>query len=284
MVYFKYKVGILMKKYLKLSFLVVLSIFLCTGCDGDVTRALRHEGFDVGNSDFICEAFFGETPAETVRYFTGTKIITDSGRIYEVSMGQKYSNDANCKVADTDLKVASVFDYKIFRAENGNLYTLDGENNTSAYTQLTDADNNFVIYKLLLHDGVVKAMTADSSSGIYYVLRTDGNVYGYTISKGDRNTEPSIVGTVIVYDSSLYGGPIVDFGYYGNSSSTYVRTDTKFFRMKATNYDECSKFADIPCDYSMVESTTLEENAKYLLAYNGSTIITTYKKVFTVKG
>ena len=87
-----------------------------------------------------------------------------------------------------------------------------------------------------------------------------------------------------MYISTDYGGQITDFGYYGNSSSTYVRTADKIFRMKATNYDECSKYADIPCNYSMVESSVLEENAQYIIAYNGSTIITNYNKVFSVQG
>ena len=31
----------------------------------------------------------------------------------------------------------------------------------------------------------MKVVTANSSTGIYYVLKTDGNVYSYTISKDD---------------------------------------------------------------------------------------------------
>ena len=283
MIYFSYKVGIKMKNCFKAMLLLIFVGLICTSCKGDVTRALRHEGFSVGG-DFKCSAFFGETATEQIRYLNGGTIITESGRIYEISMGQKYSNGENCKVADTTIKVQSIFDNSIVKAEDGNIYTLNPENNTSAYTQLTNADNSFDIYQILLGDGIIKSMTADSSSGIYYVLKIDGNVYGYTLSKQDRNTPTTVTGTVIVYNSTDYGGPITDFGYYGNSSSTYVRTADKIFRMKATNYDECSKFADIPCNYSMVESSVLEENAPYIIAYNGSTIITNYNKVFSVQG
>ena len=51
--------------------------------------------------------------------------------------------------------------------------------------------------------------------------------------------------------------------------------------MKATNEKECSKFADIACQYTMQES---EEYANYkdrIIAYNGFTLITDYKQVFT---
>lgn len=273
-----------MRKGLLFSLLLVVTILLCTACQGDVTRALRHDGFNI-SGEFICDTFYGEDAVEKIRYLTSDKIITDAGRIYEISLGQKFSNGSNCKIADTALKVVAVFDNRIFKADDGKLYTLSAENNSSAYTEVSTSDNSYPLYHLLLsQDGVVKVMTADSNSGIYYTLKSDGNVYGVTVSKGDRDTQPSIVGSVVVYNSADYGGTITDFAYYGDNSSTFVRTDSKIFRMKPSNFDECSKYADVPCNYSMMEATALEENKDYILAYNGSTIITTYKKVFTVSG
>ena len=271
-----------MKNVFKLSLFILVVVLMCTACQGDVTRALRHEGFNIGQ-DFECEVFFREEGAETIKYLTANDIITPNGTIYEISMAQAYSNKSNCRIADTSLKVVSMFDDRVFKAADGKYYSLVAENNSPAYTQVTANDRSYEIYDLLLKPAEnIKAMTADSNNGIYYVLKNDGNVYGVTISQADRNAPPAIVGSVIVYNSADYGGRIIDFGYYGDSGSTFVRTDAKVFRMKAQNVEECSKYADIACHYEMMEAPTFEENMEYILAYNGSTIITTYKKVFTV--
>ncbi len=271
-----------MKNFFKLSLFVIVVVLMCTACQGDVTRALRHEGFSVGN-EFECEVFFREEGAESIKYLTSNNIITPAGTIYEISMGQAYANKSNCKIADTSLKVVSMFDNTVFKAQDGKYYSMVAENNSPAYTQITQNDRSYAIYDLLLKPAEnIKAMTADSNNGIYYVLKNDGNVYGLTITQPDRNAAPRITGSVIVYNSADYGGRIIDFGYYGDSGSTFVRTDAKVFRMKAQNVEECSKYADIACHYEMMEAPAFEENREYILAYNGSTIITTYKTVFTV--
>ena len=179
MIYFIYKVGIKMKKIIKLTLLLVVVVAFCTACEGDVTRELRHDGFNVGG-DIICDAFFSETP-EQIRYLTSDRIITTAGRIYELSLGQVYSNGSHCKPADTSLKVVAMMDDKIFKADDGNLYSLVSENGTNAYTQVTTSNNSYAIYELLLKpDNVVKVNTADNSNGVYYVLRNDGTVNAIT--------------------------------------------------------------------------------------------------------
>ena len=276
-----YKVGIEMKKRIKIVLLLIVVMVFCTACDGSVTRALRHDGFSIGE-EFVCDAFFGKEARDKIWYMTGDRIINTEGSIYEVSFGQKFTNNMNCRVAETELKVVALFEDKIFKAEDGNYYYLTGQNNVGAYTQVTAADNSYTIYDLLLKDeGVVKATTADSSAGVFYVLKHDGNVYSVTISK-NYNTPATIVGSDIVYDQSSYGGPIIDFAYYGNSPATFVRTNSKVFRMKALNSEDCSRFADVTCTYEMVESPVFEQYPEYIAAYNGSMVITSYQKIFTV--
>ena len=90
-----------------------------------------------------------------------------------------------------------------------------------------------------------------------------------------------IVSTVIVYSKNDFLGDIVDFNYSGDSSATFVKTTDRVFKMIATNKEDCNKYADIACTYEMVESLALEENSDYILAYNGHTLITTYKRIFT---
>ena len=270
-----------MKKYFNI-FVVLFIILLCSGCDGDVTRALRHDGFNVGTTEFKCDALTDSNSYEKPKFFTSNSIITDSGRIYDISLSQKFQNNENCKAAEVSVKVVAVFDNKIFKGDDGALYYLVADNNTSAYSGVTTSDNSYYLYELLLKpEGTIKVMTADSTNGIYYVLKSDGNVYGYTVNSSDRNAAPSIAGTAVVYDKNDFGGTIVDFNYVGESIATYVRTEGSLFRMKATNATECSQYADVPCDYQMVESEVFSEYSDSILAYNGSTLITTYGKIFT---
>ena len=273
-----------MKKRIKICLLLIIAIFVCTACDGNVTRALRHEGFNIGE-DFVCDAFFGKEATQHIRFITDNRIITTEGRIYEMSLGQTYYNKSNCKKAETELKVVAMFEDKVFKADDGNYYYLVAQNNVDAYIQIPATDNAYTIYDLLLKpEGTIKAMTADSSAGIYYVLKSDGNVYSIKISKSSSNAPATITESNVVYSQTNYGGTIIDFAFHGDSPSTFVRTNSKVYRMKAVNVDECSKYADITCNYEMMESTVFEEYADSIAAYNGSMVLTSYRKVFTVSG
>ena len=273
-----------MKKILKYSIFMVIVLLFCSSCDGDVTRDLRHAGFTVGDGKFVCDAFFNSNNlSERIRYITSYQIITEEGRIYDISLGQVYSNKANCKVADVSFHVKSIFDNKVIRADDGGIYTLVADNNTKPYTLVTSADNSYALYQLLLSGmDVVKVMTADSNNGIYYVLKTDGNVYGYTVSQNDRSEPPSIGGTSIVYSKEDYGGEIIDFNFAGDSPTTFVRTTSKVYRLSATNSKECSQYADVKCNYEMIEEPVFEKRKSSILAYNGSIILTDYQKIFTL--
>lgn len=269
-----------MKKGFKIGLVILIALIVCTGCNGDVTRALRHDGFSVGGTEFICDAFMEDESTERIKFMTSSNIFTESGRIYDLSLSQKFSNNSHCKVADTNLKFVALFDDKVFKADDGKFYYLVSDK--GSYTEIDKSDNAYSIYELLLGpEGTLKVITADSNNGLYYVLKSDGNVYAYTIEKASRNSVAKIIGTTVVYDREYYGGDIIDFNYAGESGATFVRSASKTYRMKATNFEECSKFADIKCDYAMSESEAITENNEFVLAFNGSTLITTYGKIFT---
>ncbi len=279
------KVGYFMKKYFKIILVSLFVVFFCSACNGDVTRALRHDGFSVSDEKFVCDALFEKGSTIMIRFMTPTHLITTDGVIYEISPGKKYSNNQNCKLANTDLRVSAIFDNSVFLATNGGIYRLVASNDAQAYTEVNSSDNSYALYSLLFNSSTgIKIMTADSQNGIYYVLSKDGNVYGYTIYNRDRsNGVPEVAGIVIVYHRLDYGD-IYDFNYVGNSPATYVRSNDKIYHLESTNADECSTYADIACEYVMTEDETLEENKDYILAYSGSNIITTYQRFFTLGG
>lgn len=271
-----------MKKIMMLSVLLIM-VFICTGCNGDVTRSLRHDGFSVG-PDIVCDAFIGKTAVEKVKFLTSNHIVTANGKIYELSLSQTYYNKSNCRVAETDLNVVAIFDEGIVKGSDGKYYSLMNQNNgEGAYKEISENDNSYAVYDLLLKpDDVIKVVTVDSGSGTFYVLKKDGNVYEIIVKKPNYNSAPEIAATSIIYSQADYGGTIIDFGYRGKSGGTFVRTQERVFRFYATNLGECSKYADIECDYQMTEAVSFSEYGDYILGYNGSLVITTYGKTFTI--
>ena len=270
------------KKYF-MFIIVFLVVLCCSACKGNVTRALRHDGFNYGD-EFVCDDFFpknkDDTSYEKIKHLTYNHIITEKGKIYEISLDRKYSNDTNCKVADTNIEVVSIFDDSIVKASDGKLYYLLSDTVTP-YTEVTSQDNSYELYSLLLSQlGVTKVTTVDSSSGIYYALNSNGNVYIYQVSKKDRNSSLEVTGSSIIYRNSDYGGNIIDYNYVGNSNSTFIRTKDKVYKMTAENGTECSKYADVECKYAIKESESYTKYKDYFLGYNGYMVITTYGIIF----
>jgi len=273
-----------MKKMIKITIFIVCLFTVCIACEGDITRALRHAGYNLsGTEKFVCDVFYGENATETIRFLTATHAITDEGVIYEFSPGKKYSNNQNCRLANTSLRVSSIYDDTVFLANNGGIYRFNGTDGAEPYSEILSTDNDYNNYAPLFYGSTaVKYITVDSNNGIVYGLSNDGNVYGYTLYRGQNNSI-EIVGVVIVYNKLDYGD-IIDFGYAGNSPNTYVRTEDTFYHLTVTNEEECSKYADIQCNYIMTEDEILKKNKEYILGYNGSIIYTTYGKVFTSGG
>jgi len=278
-----------MKRLFKLGLLCLIAFIFCTGCDGSITRAIRHAGFTLNGDSFTCGKFYprdkDDIYYEKIRYYLGTHIIDDDGKIYELSLSQKYSNGENCVEAATTLHVKAILDNRIIKGTDNKYYYLGAQSKgAESYSAVPTTDNSYTVYNILLKDNdVVKVMSADSSQGLYYVLKTDGNIYGYTIAASqNRNTSPRLTGTQIIYDKNDYEGEIIDFNYAGDSLNTFVKTADKIFRMRASNLEECSKYADIDCIYEMSEDTVLEKYKDRIIAFNGSVLIMDYKKMFTV--
>ncbi len=269
-----------MKKNIIRFSLIIGLVIICTACNGNVTRDIRHDDFNVSNK-FYCSSFISKTSNKKIKYMTGTHIIDEDGKIYEISLSQKYANEENCKEATTRIVVKAIFDDKIVKGSDDKLYYLLKQNNVESYTEVLPTDNSYEIYKLLLKDkDVSKVITADSSIGLYYVLKNDGNIYTNKIVKVNNNYE--IQGIRIVYDESRYGSKIIDFNYSGDSIKTYLKTEDKYYRMQITNKKDCSKYADVICKYELYEDEVLNKHFNKIVFYNGSSIITDYNQLFTV--
>ena len=275
-------------KQVKLILIVFIMIFFVTGCNGNITRDIRKDGFILSNSKIVCKDLIPEKekyPAsKKISYMSNGFAVTTDGEIYEFSIGQKYSNNENCRIANTSLRVVSMFDNNVFKASDGKFYYTVENSNTAAYSEVTINDNSYQIYKLVLSDPKVrKVITVDQNAGSYYVLLDDGNIYNYVITRGNYNSPFSISSKDIVYDANNYEGKIIDFNYSDTEKSkTYIKTVNEIYRMQITNSSKCNKYADVKCKYKMKKDEVL---TKYYLnnkiVYYGSNIlITSYGRVF----
>ena len=274
------------KRIIGISLLFII-VFLCSACNGSVTRDIRHAGFSVSNTKFVCDDFYPENKDDTfykkVKYFSSTHIIDKDGKIYEVSLGQVFENKQNCKKANTDIIVKAIYDNRVIKGDDNQYYYLEGSSNVPSYSLIYETDNSYELYDLLLSDPAVeKVVTADSSRGIYYILKSDGVMYSYTINKADYNSPLRIVSRSIIYDDVIYDAKIIDFNYVGESTKTYFKTENGIYRMLATNYDSCSKYADVKCIYELKLDETLTKYMNRIIAYNGEILITDYKQEFNV--
>lgn len=279
----KRKVNILL-----LLLITTVLCFSCTGCTGNVTRGIRHAGFTLSETEFVCSLLVpgeGNSNYEKIRYITTSKAITESGKVYDLSLGQNFSNEQNCKESSFTKKVDAIMDDNVVRAD-GKYYYLnassDKSNGKEEYPEVTVNDQAYDIYNILFSDASIKKIvTVDSNAGIYYALKNDGNVYKLIITRSDSRSPYVLSSSEMAYSKGRYG-EIIDFNIDPNNTSTYILTTSNIYRMIKTNKDECDKYADIECKFELQEDAELFKYVDYILGYNGQTLITSYGRVFNV--
>lgn len=274
-----------MKKKLSLLIGLAMITILLSGCDGTVTRDIRHAGFSVSTDEFTCSNLLADNPNEAkekILYSNGSYLITEQGNLYELSLSQPYSNEENCKKISFQTNIIAYMDGTILKGEDNKFYYAPGTTSTTPLTEVTTNDSNYQLYTLLLGpEQVKKVITVDSNNGIYYVLEEDNTVYQYTITRQNYTSPYTIESKTPVYDQKDYG-KIIDFNYAGESTKTYLKTKDEIYRMQITNEDECKKYADVECNYQLKKDETLTKYYNDKILYFGPTLlITTYGKEFT---
>ena len=186
------------KNYFKMLILGVFVLMFCTACNGNVTRSIRHDGFAVSNK-IKCEMFFheGASSYNMIKFFTGSHIIDQNGKIYEVSLSQTYQNGQNCKDSGKNIIVKSIMDNNIVRGADNGYYYLNGSGQTSPYTKISESDNNYAVYNK------TGAVSADNSPKV--------NVLNHRISSLRSFLEPAFFNSFIF---SYFVNHIEYFGQY----------------------------------------------------------------------
>ena len=275
-----------MKKSL-LIIVLFISILFLTGCNGTVTRELREAGFNLGTDKIVCSDLVpekeGQATVNKIKYMMDTVAIAENGEVYEMSLGQKYSNNEHCKKIDVPFKVSALMDYSIAKGTDKKYYYLANQAGVKAYSEITVNDDSYRIYDLLLSgDDVLKVSTVDQSNGIYYVLLNDGNIYKYIVARDNYDSPYTIKSKTIIYNSENYGGKIIDFNYdVSNKGNIFVKTADAIYRMQVANKKQCDKYADVECKYKFMKDEILTKYYKTKILYYGpGIIITTYGRTF----
>lgn len=270
-----------MKKRL---FIVLFICFLCVGCNGNITRDIRHDGFSVSGK-FVCSDFIpskNNKNVSKIKFLLNNFIISTDGELYELSLSSPFSNNQNCKKVE-NVSVKAVYDESVFKGTDNKYYYLTNLGNVVKYSEVPTTDNNYELYDLLLKDeGVLKVETANSSNATYYSLKNDGIIYSNTLKKNNNSGHLEIGESSIAYDKDSYSADIVDFSYSGNSLNTFIKTTKEVFRMKIVNQKECDKYTDVECKYEMKSDDILEKHSDNIIGFSGNNLITYYGTLFSI--
>ena len=268
----------------KRFFIIMFICFLCVGCNGTITRDIRHSGFNVSGK-FVCSGIVPSkknNKVSKVKFLLDNFIVTEDNKLYELSLSSPFSNDENCKLVDK-ADVKAIYDESVFKGTDNKYYYLTNLGNVEKYSEVPTTDNNYELYDLLLSDeGVLKVETANSSNATYYALKNDGVIYFYTLKKNDTSGHLEIGDSGIAYNKVSYGSDIIDFSYSGDSLNTYVRTKKDIYRMNITNKKECDKYTDVLCKYEMKKDTIFQKYSDNIIGYSGNNLITDYGTIFTI--
>ena len=228
----------------------------------DVIKDKREESIRIKEiGTFSCESF------ENVRNtFDGNIIIID-GKLYNLSLGLKYSNEQNCKEI-SDIEITKVVNNYYIGSDN-KTYTID-ENGIKEY------NNNGKFPSYMMGEEILMAHSHGSSSEYkYYVLKTDGKIYDVTFSREFRFENG--VGTYVynVTEEVVYkefeDEKIKSFDI-SEGNLDFVVTDKSLYVNKVTNM-ECHQYADVECVYELTKNDVMTipmENVSYINHFDRS--------------
>lgn len=162
--------------------------------------------------------------------------ITNDGKLYQLSFNKLYSNDSNCKQIESDKIFKRFIKSGIIDNEN-NIYEFNNINKTLEEFNFEPGHTSMPYIQNISKSDYDNIILAElSNEELYYFKVVDNKIYKYNESFTLEN-EPSLVlenNEEII--SILDGGIRTNKNYYNYSK-------------RATNKEECEKYADIKCNY-----------------------------------
>lgn len=244
-------------------------------CDYNGTEDCYSMYFTTDN--FKCDALDSH---EIIRINNNNTMILDDYSIYDISIGNLYSNNQNCKIREIDVDIKEIKDNYII-ATNNKIYELYSES-------LYEMQNNLK-KQLLLEDDILNVFYTEAkvvtsgpsekenstamvlkSDGVYrqYYTRSYDNKKFEWPSKYKFNKEELIISTeefgniqYIEIDKSV---SLIDGGYYefDDYKVGTVISDKGFYYLKEIKTDECINYIDVTCEVELKQSEIVKKFMK----------------------
>ena len=128
-----------MKKVL----ILILLILICTGCNGNTTRDIRHQGYSM-NGLFKCERVYSKDkndPIDKIKYLIDGGYVNQNGELYDVSLSGIFSNEENCKKSVFTHKIKAIYNTDIVKADDNLLYYIKATDKNEAYSLVNTSFN-----------------------------------------------------------------------------------------------------------------------------------------------
>lgn len=273
-----------MKKIL----LIILSIFLLTGCGTKEEEVVEQKELlhiseyfkDKGLSSvgtLTCSVLDNEDimyANYAINYF-----ILENGDLYKFVYGSNkiYSNNEQCMKVNTDVKIKT-FKYNYFLGTDGVYYsiTIDSNNDivlepvvVSGYEEVLYNDLSVINFKTTK---VPDTYTSERGwFSAYYVLKNDGIHSLIVLSSydGTGKLNYEIANDEILYNKSVYGN-IKRFESTYDGGISLILSDKGLYIKQEIKTEECTKYADIKCETEMVSNELYQKyinDIKYIDGY-----------------
>lgn len=222
----------------------------------DVIKDKKAESIKIKEiGPFSCEVF------QDVRNTFDSNIIINDGKLYNISLGLKYSNEQNCKEI-SDINITKVVN-NYYISNDGKVYTID-ENGIKEY------HNNGKFPSYMMGEEIVMAHSYGTSSEYkYYVLKTDGKIYDVVFDREFHFEDGVGTYRYNVKEEKVYKEfeeeKIKSFDVV-EGNVDFVITDKNLYINKVTNM-ECYQYADVECIYELSLNDVMEvpmENVSYI--------------------
>lgn len=219
----------------KIVFLSLAILLIMTGCNSSnkLKKELKDSGYSdntIGKTTFICDE------AKNVKMADNAYFITNDNRIYKYNIEQLFSNNKNCieisNKDNYDLKL--IYNRVIFDKNSEPAYKIEYDGklvNNEEYKETSDENSSIANYLKWISDDYKKIDfigEVDCSDGkVAFII---GNKV-YVSSEFDEETK-------MVFEVPSDEKILLFTG-------ELIKTDKSIYTLEPTNYEECTKYADV---------------------------------------
>lgn len=194
------------------------------------------------------------------------EFLTNNGDVYKININSLFSNNTNCIKINDNIKITrKISDY--YYDSESNLY-YENDNNLIKI-------NDKAILKQEKH--IIDDNTIISGSTLLY-LKNDGKIYRYNFENYQEEIIKSIDNEKILY-YIVYSDASENFDY--GDYYSLIKTNKAYYTIINTNKEECEKYVDTKCEYSLLMNKKLTNIYDKIIYIDREYYITTDYKVYS---